>query len=108
MLDRVQICKSTEKEIKRGRWEEILYGVKDNKRLFNICKYNDYDIGILADDCRLDKDYILGLLKELKIDYTYRTKHDHKWYGLYSNEDYEKIKMYFNLLGILKIDYCMP
>jgi hypothetical protein len=101
MLDKVEIYILKQYENKFWNPQEIIHGYDKCKRIFEIYKVNDYDIGILRDNY-LDNTFILNLLKQLEIEYTYRIKHGRKWYGLYSNKDYEKIKMYFQILGIIE------
>lgn len=101
MLDKVEIYILKQSKNKLSDWDpqELIHGYNKYKRIFEIYKFNDYDIGIIRDNY-LDNTFILNLLKQLDIKYTYRTKHDREWYGLYSNKDYERIKMYFQILGI--------
>lgn len=103
MLDKVEIFILKQSKNKSAVWhlQEFIHGYDKHKRIFEIYKFNDYDIGIIRNN-NLDNTFILNLLKQLEIKYTYRTKHDCEWYGLYSNQDYERIKMYFQILGITK------
>jgi len=101
MLDKVEIYTLKQSKDESAVWhpQEFIHGYDKNKRIFEMYKFNDYDIGIIRDNY-LNNTFILNLLKQLEIKYTYRTKHDREWYGLYSNQDYERIKMYFQILGI--------
>lgn len=101
MLDKVEIYILKRSKNLPSVWnpQELIRGYDKNKRIFEIYKFDDYNIGIMRDNY-LDNTFILNLLKQLEIEYAYRTKYDYKWYGLYSNQDYERIKMYFQILGI--------
>lgn len=77
MLDKVEIYILKKFENKFPTWspQEFIHGYDKYKRIFEIYKFNNYDIGIVRDN-HLDNTFILNLLKQLEIKYTYRTKHD--------------------------------